>query len=71
MIANAIITMYRERRVLLPVVTMIERMGLAARAIARRRAEAALISDLDPDKLEALDALLDVDPAIGITTRKW
>ncbi|MFP3710287.1 DUF4158 domain-containing protein, partial [Paraburkholderia sp. SIMBA_009] len=57
MIANAIIATYRERRVLLPAVTMIERMGLAARAIARRRAEAALISDLDPDKLEALDAL--------------
>ncbi|HQE40926.1 MAG TPA: Tn3 family transposase, partial [Zoogloea sp.] len=71
MIANAIITMYRERRVLLPVVTMIERMGLAARAIARRRAEAALISDLDPDKLEALDALLDVDPAIGQTRFHW
>lgn len=70
-IANAIITMYRERRVLLPVVTMIERMGLAARAIARRRAEAALISDLDPDKLEALDALLDVDPAIGQTRFHW
>ena len=70
-IANTIITMYRERRVLLPVVTMIERMGLAARAIARRRAEAALISDLDPDKLEALDALLDVDPAIGQTRFHW
>ena len=55
LIANAIIVTYRERRVLLPVAIMIERMGLAARAIARRRAEAALISDLDPDKLETLD----------------
>ncbi len=70
-IANAIIATYRERRVLLPVATMIERMGLAARAIARRRAEAALISDIDPEKLEALDALLDVDPAIGQTRFHW
>jgi len=71
LIANAIIVTYRERRVLLPVAIMIERMGLAARAIARRRAEAALISDLDPDKLETLDALLAVDPAIGQTRFHW
>lgn len=70
-IAKAIIATYRERRVLLPVANMIERMGLAARAIARRRAEAALISDLDTEKLETLDALLDVDPAVGQTRFHW
>ena len=70
-IAKAIIATYRERRALLPVATMIERMGLAARAIARRRAEAALISELAPEKLEALDALLDVDPTIGQTRFHW
>jgi TnpA family transposase len=70
-IAKAIIATYRERRALLPVATMIERMGLAARAIARRRAEAALISELPPEKLEALDALLNVDPKIGQTRFHW
>ncbi|MBP0661401.1 hypothetical protein J8J07_21015, partial [Mycobacterium tuberculosis] len=50
---------------------MMERMGLAARAIARRRAERALISDLDSEKLETLDALLGVDPAIGQTRYHW
>ncbi len=37
-IAKAIIATFREQCVLLPAVNMIERMGLAARAIARRRA---------------------------------
>ncbi|APG89193.1 hypothetical protein SAMCCGM7_pC2017 (plasmid) [Sinorhizobium americanum CCGM7] len=37
----------------MPAENMTERMGLAARAIARRRAESALISDLDTKKLEA------------------
>lgn len=58
MIAKAIIVTFRERRVLLPVANTIERMGLAARAIARRRAEAALISDLDAEKLQTLDGAL-------------
>ena len=70
-IASAIIATFRERRVLLPVANMIERMGLAARAIARRRAEIALISDLDPEKLQTLDGLLEVDPAIGQTRFHW
>jgi TnpA family transposase len=70
-IANAIVAAFRERRVLLPVANTIERMGLAARAIARRRAESALISDLDPEKLQMLDALLEVDPAIGQTRFHW
>lgn len=70
-IANTIIVTFRERRVLLPAANMIERMGLAARAIARRRAEAALISDLDPEKLHALDNLLVVDPTISQTRFHW
>lgn len=70
-IANTIIVTFRERRVLLPVTNMIERMGLAARAIARRRAEAALIADLDQQKLQTLDGLLEVDPAIGKTRFHW
>ena len=42
-ILNAIVTTLRERGALLPAVETIERLGLAARAIARRRAEIALI----------------------------
>lgn len=70
-IAKAIIATFREQCVLLPAVNMIERMGLAARAIARRRAESALIADLSDEKLEALDILLDVDPAIRQTRFHW
>lgn len=70
-IAKAIIVTFRERRVLLPVANMIERMGLAARAIARRRAESALLTDLDSEKLQTLDGLLAVDPAINQTRFHW
>ena len=70
-IAEAIIALFRESLVLLPAANRIERMGLAARAIARHRAERALLSDLDPEKLQALDNLLVVDPAIGQTRFHW
>ncbi|WP_336814152.1 Tn3 family transposase [Bosea sp. MMO-172] len=70
-IAKAIIASFRERRVLLPAANMIERMGLAARAIARRRAENTLIADLDPEKLQMLDRLLEVEVAIGQTRFHW
>ncbi|WP_413990777.1 Tn3 family transposase [Labrys okinawensis] len=70
-IAKAIVGSFRERRVLLPAINTIEHLGLAARRIARRRAERALLSDIDLEKLETLDALLDVDPAIGQTRFHW
>ncbi|NZD54995.1 hypothetical protein H0Z56_35480 [Rhizobium leguminosarum] len=66
-IAEAIVALFRERLVLLPAANRIDRIGLAARAIARRGAEAQLIADLAPEKLQALDNLLVVDPAIGQT----
>ncbi len=70
-IANAVMAAFRERRVLLPVPNTIERMGLAARAIARRRAEAGLLSDIGPEKLKILDGLLEVDAAISHTRFHW
>lgn len=70
-IAKAIIASCQERQVLLPAVNMIERMGLAARAIARRRAEQALIADMAEEKLKTFDALLKVDPVIGQTRFHW
>lgn len=45
----------------------IEKIRIGARALVRRRAESALISDLDPEKLETLDGLLNIDLAIGQT----
>jgi hypothetical protein len=70
-IAKAIVGSLRDRRVLLPAINTIEHLGLTGRRIARRRAESALLSGLDPEKLETLDALLEVDPAIGQTRLHW
>lgn len=70
-IATAVVTAFRERKALLPSQHAIEKIGIAARALARRRAESALISDLDPEKLETLDGLLNVDLAIGQTRFYW
>lgn len=70
-IATAVIAAFRERKALLPSQHSIEKIGIAARAIARRRAESALIADLDPEKLPTLDELLAVDPEIGQTRFHW
>lgn len=70
-IAEAIIATLRDRHVLLPAPDTIERLGLAARGIARRRAEVALISDLSAEKLQLRDRLLKVDAVIGQTRFHW
>ena len=70
-IATTIVATFRERGSLLPAIDTIERIGLAARAIARRRAERALIEEVSIDKLQSLDRLLEVDPLIGQTRFHW
>ncbi len=70
-IASAIVSMFRQRGSLLPSIDTIERIGLAARAIARRRAERALIEEISVGTLQSLDKLLEVDPAIGQTRFHW
>lgn len=70
-IATAVVAAFRERKALLPSQHSIEKIGIAARALARRRAESALIADLDNEKLEIFDNLLDVDPAIRQTRFNW
>ncbi|TIS98541.1 MAG: DUF4158 domain-containing protein, partial [Mesorhizobium sp.] len=70
-IARSIVATFRERGSLLPAIDTIERIGLAARAIARRRAERALIEEILVDTLQSLDRLLEVDPAIGQTRFHW
>jgi hypothetical protein len=70
-IASSIVTTFRERGTLLPAIDTIERIGLAGRAIARRRAERTLIEDIPLDTLQSLDKLLEVDPSIGQTRFHW
>lgn len=70
-IASSLVATFRERGSLLPAIDTIERIGLAARAIARRRAERALIEEISVDTLQSLDRLLEVDPAIGQTRFHW
>lgn len=70
-IAGAIVAELRNRNSLLPAANIIERMGLAARAIARRRAEKTLIEGISSDRLQDLDRLLEVDPTIGQTRFHW
>lgn len=62
---------FRERGALLPAIDTIERIGLAGRAIARRRAERTLIEDIPLDRLQSLDRLLELDPSIGQTRFHW
>ena len=61
-IASSTVAAFRERGALLPAIDTIERIGLAGRAIARRRAERTLIEDIPLDRLQSLDRLLEVDP---------
>ncbi|WP_429098879.1 DUF4158 domain-containing protein, partial [Aminobacter sp. BE322] len=70
-IANSIVATFRGRGSLLPAIDTIERIGLAGRAIARRRAERTLIEDIPLDTLRSLDRLLEVDPVIGQTRFHW
>ncbi|MEH0296215.1 DUF4158 domain-containing protein, partial [Agrobacterium sp. CCNWLW71] len=70
-IASSTVAAFRERGALLPAIDTIERIGLAGRAIARRRAERTLIEDIPLDRLQSLDKLLEVDPSIGQTRFHW
>ncbi len=70
-IASSIVAAFRERGSLLPVTETIERIGLAGRSIARRRAERALIEEIPLDTLQLLDRLLEVDPSIAQTRFHW
>jgi hypothetical protein len=48
----------RERNIWLPASTELERLALAARAVARKRAYRGLAEGLSPETGAALDALL-------------
>lgn len=61
-IATGIITALRTERVVLPAPAVIERIGSAGRARARRRIAQTLLLDLTAGQLAALDDLLVVGP---------
>lgn len=70
-IATAVVGEFRKRNALLPSMHSIEKIGLGGRAIARRRAERAVVDGLPADQLATLDSLLEVDPSIGQTRFHW
>lgn len=70
-IINAIVAVFRERNALLPSEDVIERLGLAARAIARRRADTALLAGMSEVLLIDLDDLLTVDQGIEHIRFHW
>lgn len=70
-IAEAIIAAFRERKSVLPATDTLDRIGRAARVVARRRMEAVLLDGLASARLVALDELLAVDPAIRQTRFNW
>jgi hypothetical protein len=63
-IAEAIIAAFRERKSVLPATDTLDRIGRAARVVARRRMEAALLDGFSSEELATFDGLLAVDPAI-------
>jgi TnpA family transposase len=70
-IAEAMVEQLRSRSVLLPSAVRLDRIGRAGRALARRRANAALLDGLPAAQLTAIDNLLARDPEIGQTRFGW
>src|SRR5690349_16022200 len=71
LIAAAIIAAFRERKSIVPAIDTLDRIGRAARAVARRRMEATLLDGLTSERLATLDRLLAVDPTIQQTRFAW
>jgi TnpA family transposase len=71
MIASHLIAALRQEKILLPLVSTIERAGIAGRARARKQAIKALLSGLGADQLARLDALTVTDPAKSNTPLAW
>jgi hypothetical protein len=70
-IAQAVVEGLRERGVILPASARIERIGLAGRAHARKRALDAVAGAVTAEQATALDALLVPDPTTGVTPIAW
>ena len=70
-IAVAVIAALRSARIILPGSAVIERIAIADRARARKRAAAALVAGLPAEHLARLDGLLVIDPSAGMTPLTW
>lgn len=70
-IVSAMIAYLQEQRILLPAPAVLEKIALAARALARKRAYKNLIEGLPEDTIAALQNLLAVDGDHGRTPFTW
>ena len=70
-IVSAMIEHLRDKHILLPAIATMEKIALAARAIARKRAHKSLAEGLRPDRITALEALLTVIDEQERTPLAW
>jgi TnpA family transposase len=70
-IVKGVIADLRARKIILPTTGVIERVAIAGRARARKRAADALIQGLSPEQISRLDPLLVVDRDLGMTPFGW
>jgi hypothetical protein len=70
-IVQAMIAHLRANNVLLPTVTVLERIGLAARARARKKVFDALADGLTAAERDALEKLLTIDPELRRSRFAW
>src|SRR6516225_1105820 len=70
-IVQAILAQLRAERVLIPVAAVLERIGLAARARARKRVFQALAEGLSNAAREVLENLLTLDPTLRRSRFAW
>ena len=70
-IVAAVVAALRAARIILPGAVVIERIAIAGRARARKRAADALVAGLSSEHLTKLDGLLVVDPSVGVTPFAW
>jgi TnpA family transposase len=70
-IVPAMLTHLRTSNVLLPTVAVLERIGLAARARARKKVFETLADGLTDQKRDALERLLTVDPELLRSRFAW
>jgi hypothetical protein len=70
-IVQAMLTHLRTSNVLLPAVAVLERIGLAARARARKKVFETLADGLTDQKRDALERLLTVDPELLRSRFAW
>jgi hypothetical protein len=70
-IVSAMIEHLRERRILLPASAALEKIALAARALARKRAYKNLVDGLPKSTIAALESLLVIDDEQSRTPLTW